>query len=90
MLLPVRHGDVLSSLDKCFYSDHVTIQTILALTSKGYVAVFLEHNDGSGSSCMLPDGSITEYIFPPNTKDFTAPENREFRYVEMFYVQKKS
>lgn len=71
------------------YSDHVTIQTILALTSKGYVAVFLEHNDGSGSSCMLPDGSITEYVSPPNTKDFTAPENREFRCVEIVSVQKK-
>lgn len=46
---------------------------------KGYVAVFLEHNDGSGSSCMFPDDRITEYITAPNTKVVSAPENHPFR-----------
>ena len=45
------------------------------------MAVFLEHNDGSGSSCMFPDGRITEYAKAPNTKDVSAPDNHPFRSV---------
>lgn len=43
------------------------------------MAVVLEHNDGSGSSCTLPNGRITEYATAPNTKNVGAPENHAFR-----------
>lgn len=47
--------------------------------SKGYVVVVLEHNDGSASSCLFPDGRETEYKPPPNLNDMTSIENRAFR-----------
>lgn len=45
------------------------------------MAVFLEHNDGSGSSCVFPDGRLTGYTKAPNTENVGAPENHAFRQV---------
>ncbi|CAM9464950.1 unnamed protein product [Hapterophycus canaliculatus] len=60
--------------NRSLYAEHGA-----AYAAQGYVAVVLEHNDGSGSSCMLPDGRITEYSKAPNSKDVGAPENHAFR-----------
>ncbi|CAM9341336.1 unnamed protein product [Ectocarpus fasciculatus] len=62
--------------NRSMYAEHGA-----AYAAQGYVAVFLEHNDGSGSSCMFPDGRITTYAKAPNLKDVGAPENHAFRQV---------
>lgn len=46
---------------------------------QGYVAVFLEHNDGSGSSCNFPDGRVTGYTAAPDLSSISSPANRDFR-----------
>lgn len=62
------------------YAHSNGISLALALHwSKGYVVVVLEHNDGSASSCLFPDGRETEYKPPPNLRDVTSIENRVFR-----------
>ncbi|CAM9150551.1 unnamed protein product [Scytosiphon promiscuus] len=64
--------------NRSLYAEHGA-----AYAAQGYVAVVLEHNDGSGSSCMLPDGRITEYAKAPNPKNVGAPENRDFRLAQL-------
>eukprot|EP00903_Cladosiphon_okamuranus_P017572 g16185.t1 len=64
--------------NRAVYAEHGA-----AYAAQGYVAVFLEHNDGSGSSCMFPDGRITEYAKCPNAKNVGAPENHSFRLAQL-------
>ncbi|CAM9163702.1 unnamed protein product [Pylaiella littoralis] len=62
--------------NRAVYAEHGA-----AYAAQGYVAVFLEHNDGSGSSAMFPDGRLTGYAAAPSTRDVSAPENHPFRQV---------
>ncbi|CAM9231779.1 unnamed protein product [Ectocarpus sp. 13 AM-2016] len=64
--------------NRSMYAEHGA-----AYAAQGYVAVFLEHNDGSGSSCMFPDGCITTYAKAPNLKDLGAPDNHAFRLAQL-------
>ncbi|CAB1111999.1 unnamed protein product [Ectocarpus sp. CCAP 1310/34] len=64
--------------NRSMYAEHGA-----AYAAQGYVAVLLEHNDGSGSSCMFPDGRITPYAKAPNLKDVGAPDNHAFRLAQL-------
>ncbi|CAM9153531.1 unnamed protein product [Discosporangium mesarthrocarpum] len=63
--------------NRSIYSEYA-----VELASQGYICIVPEHNDGTSSSCLFPDGKLTEYIPAPDGNGKTDAD-RKFRHGQL-------